>query len=273
MGTAGDRVYLLGMGIDNIDAAGAIQRIDEYVREGSPHHVVTANLDFLRLGVHDASFLEMVNRAHMVVADGMPLVWSSRFLGDHLTERVAGVDLVKSCAALCVSQGYRLFLLGAAPGVAGRAASRLRTLYPSLHVAGTYSPPRVGDPDDAKTIEIVRRAKPDILLVAFGAPRQETWIQRHMESLQVPVSIGVGGTLDILAGRLNRAPSWMQGAGLEWFYRFLQEPGRLWKRYFVQDLPTLVQLMNSVSLFAPTSVSSLPFSAVPDRVDVSLTRR
>jgi N-acetylglucosaminyldiphosphoundecaprenol N-acetyl-beta-D-mannosaminyltransferase len=191
----------------------------------------------------------------------MPLVWASRLSGEPLPARVAGVDLVAECARLSAQEGYRLFLLGAGPGVAEHAAAVLRRRYPTLVLAGTYAPPGTSPAQDAVTIERVRAAAPDILLVAFGAPRQDYWIRGHRDILGVPVCIGVGGSFDLLSGRISRAPSWMQGSGLEWLYRLGREPKRLWKRYFVHDLPVFVRLMLSAGIrsmaapLAPTRVA------------------
>lgn len=252
-----ERINLLGTLIDKVSFDEASLRIDEFVRSGMPRQVVTANLDFLRLCSRDRSFQDIVNTSDMVVPDGMPLVWASRKLSDPLPERVAGVDLVSECARLSAAHGYRLFLLGAAPGVADAAASVLRARYPGVNVVGTYSPESLTPAADRETVEIVKAARPDILLVAFGAPKQEKWISRNMHALQVPVLMGVGGSFDMLSGRVQRAPRWMQRTGLEWFHRFTAEPGRLWKRYFLQDLPAFVQLMMSME---PATVPAVTLS-------------
>jgi N-acetylglucosaminyldiphosphoundecaprenol N-acetyl-beta-D-mannosaminyltransferase len=197
----------------------------------------------MRLSALDGAFQEIINASSMVVADGMPLVWASRRTGAPLPERIAGVDLVSECARLGARHGYRVFLLGAATGVAGAAADVLRRQYPGLNIVGTYSPSALTDEADRETVAVIRAARPDILLVAFGAPKQEKWISKHMDTLQVPVLIGVGGSFDMLSGRISRAPTWMQQTGLEWFYRFMREPSRLWKRYFLKDLPLFLRLI------------------------------
>lgn len=237
------RVQLLETWIDQVDLGEAGERIAAYVEAGGAHQIMTANLDFLRLGCQERAFQELLNMADLVVADGMPLVWASRLGDQPLPGRVAGVDLVAECARLSAQKGYRLFLLGAGAGVAERAAAVLQARYPELVLAGTYAPAGTSPAEDAVTIERVRAAAPDILLVAFGAPRQDYWIRQHRERLGVPVCIGVGGSFDLLSGRISRAPSWMQRSGLEWLYRFGREPARLWKRYFVHDLPVFLRLM------------------------------
>lgn len=239
------RVILLDTLIDKVDVERAITQIDAFVAAGTPHQVVTANVDFLRLARQDESFRDLVNAADLVVPDGMPLLWGSRLLGDPLPERVTGVDLIVECARLSAAKGHRIFLLGATTGVAEAAATELRRRYPGAHIVATYAPP-VGPftrVENDKIVTLVREMQPDILFVAFGAPKQDRWIRQHMQRLGVPVCVGVGGSFDFLAGRVRRAPLWMQNRGLEWLYRVIQEPTRLWKRYFIDDLPVFVRLM------------------------------
>jgi N-acetylglucosaminyldiphosphoundecaprenol N-acetyl-beta-D-mannosaminyltransferase len=236
------RISLLHTLIDNVDMSAAIERIDTFVRSGAPHQVVTVNLDFLRLATRDHSFRDLLNTSSLAIDDGMPLVWASRLQGQALPERIAGVDLVSECARLSADRGYRVFFLGAAPGVAERAATILSDRFPGLQVVGTYAPPSLHD-DESVTLELIRAAAPHILFVAVGAPLQDQWIRKNMDALGVPVCAGVGGAFDMLSGRISRAPGWMQRTGLEWFYRLSQEPGRLWKRYFVHDLPVFLRLM------------------------------
>lgn len=254
METVRRRVNLLDTWIDHVDLKEAGDRIHQFVRAGVPAQVATVNLDFLRLSYRDRSFRELLNTSSLVVADGMPLVWASGLVGDPLPDRVAGVDLVSECARVAAQHGHSVFLLGAKPGVARKVAGLLCERYPGLRIAGTHAPESVSDEDDRVTLEIIRAAAPDILLVAFGAPRQEVWIRKHMQSLGVPVSVGVGGSFDMLSGRVSRAPAWMQRTGLEWFHRFAEEPGRMWKRYFVHDLPVYFHLMMRCSLGSPDPV-------------------
>jgi len=153
--------------------------------------------------------------------------------------------MIMACAQLAVKRGYSIFLLGAAPGVAYETAEVLQQRFPGLRIAGTYSPPsaEMADHDDDVCVRMVRAAQPDLLFVAFGAPKQEHWIRAHQATLNVPVCMGVGGSFDMLAGNVRRAPVWIQRHGLEWLYRLAQEPRRLWKRYIVHDLPVFVRLM------------------------------
>ena len=260
------RVNLLDTWIDKIDLPAAVARIESFVRDGAPHQVVTANVDFLRLGREDPAFQNLINTSDLVVPDGMPLLWAARLLGDELPERVTGVELVAECARLSAAKSYTIFLLGAAPGVAEDAAAALRRRYPGVRIVGTYAPP-IGpfSPDEnEKMVRLVQEMAPDMLFVAFGAPKQDEWIRTHMHRLGVPICMGVGGSFDFLAGRVSRAPLWMQDRGLEWLYRVGQEPTRLWKRYLVVDLPVFFHLMAQQG----RSPSDAP-SATADRENVT----
>jgi len=238
------RVNLLDMWIDKVDSADAVARIDGFVQSGRPHQVMTVNVDFLRLGAEDRAFHNLINAADLAVPDGMPLLWGAKMLGDPLLERVTGIDLIDRCAALSARKGYKIFLLGAGPGVAEAAAQALRRRYPGVRIVGTYAPPMgFTQEEDDKTVRLVQEMEPDLLFVAFGAPKQDAWIRQHMQRLNVPMCMGVGGAFDMLAGRVKRAPGWMQRSGLEWAYRLAQEPTRLWKRYVVDDLPVFLRLM------------------------------
>ncbi len=193
------RVNLLDTWIDKIDCAGALARIEAFVRSRQPHQLVTVNVDFLRLASGDAAFRTLINSADLVVPDGMPLLWGARLLGDPLLERVTGVDLVSECARLSAEKGYRLFLLGAGEGVAEQAADALRARYPGAQIVGAYTPPMgpFTPEQDAEMIQHIQEAAPDMLFVAFGAPRQDQWIRTHMQEMGVPVCMGVGGALDM----------------------------------------------------------------------------
>jgi len=243
--TARSRIELGGILIDQVDLPTAVDRIDEFVASGRPHQVVTVNLDFLSIAETNGTFRETLNGADLAVADGMPLVWLSRLKGTPITERVAGVELVIESCERAAQHGRSVFLLGGAEGVPEAASERLQELFPGLRVVGTYAPP-IGPLTVAQTAEIVemiRAAAPDLLFVAFGAPRQDLWIRNNLGALNVPVAMGVGCSLDVLAGSVRRAPRWMQSVGLEWAFRLGQEPQRLWRRYLVNDLPLLARLL------------------------------
>lgn len=233
-------LVVLGVPIDDLTMPEALARIDAFVnhgrRSGRSHQIATVNADFAVKALEDPELRYLLQQADMATADGMPLVWGARLLGVPLKDRVTGADLVPALAERAAEQGYSLYFLGARPGVAARAAEILKERYPDLHIAGVQAPPFSPVLDmDEKIADQIRAASPDILLVAFGNPKQEKWIGMHGAELGVPVMIGVGGTLDFIAGETRRAPRWMQRIGLEWAHRLLQEPRRMWQRY-VRDL-------------------------------------
>lgn len=225
---------VLGTPVDEVSLPEAVERIVDFARDRSRlHQVVTANADFAARARTDPHFHAALLEADLVTADGMPVVWASRLLGGAVPERVTGADLVPALARRCAQEGLSIYLLGARPEVSSAAAGRLAAQCPGLRLAGVHSPP-VADlsaMDHAGILRRIRAARPDILLVAFGSPKQELWIRRHAGALPVPVAIGVGASLDFLAGRVRRAPEWMQRAGAEWLWRLGNEPRRLWRRY------------------------------------------
>ncbi len=239
------RVNLGGVLVDQLDLDGALERVRAFLEAGRPHQIVTINLDFVSVAQRNPEFRQTLNQADLAVADGMPLVWLSRLKGMPLAQRVAGVDLFTECCQVAADEDRGVFLLGAAPGVAERAAANLQERYPGLRVVGIYAPPvgPLSQAEDEHIVGLIRDAAPDFLFVALGAPRQDVWISEHRELLDVPVAMGVGCVFDIFAGVVSRAPAWMQRSGLEWAFRLAQEPGRLWRRYLLNDLPTFGQLV------------------------------
>jgi N-acetylglucosaminyldiphosphoundecaprenol N-acetyl-beta-D-mannosaminyltransferase len=228
-----ETVALMGVPISNVTMDEAIEYIDASIRRGGFHQFATANVDFLENAIADPEMQEILFGCDLVVPDGMPLLWVSKLLNCPLRERVCGVDMVPRLAELAVRRGYRIFLLGAKEAVSRKAAENLQKTYPDLEICGRYSPP-VSPIEQMDHEDILRRiedARPDILLVAFGNPKQEKWLAMHRDRLAVPACIGVGGTLDFIAGAVPRAPRWMRGLGLEWFFRCSQEPVRLTRRY------------------------------------------
>lgn len=229
-------LVVLGIPVDNITMDEALARCDEFVAQGRAtgrtHQIATVNADFVVNSLHDPELRRILQEADLATADGMPLVWASRLLSGALPGRVTGADLVPALAERAAEKGYSIYFLGAREGVAARAAEILTARHPGLKVAGVYSPPPSSVLEmDRSVMERVVATKPDILLVAFGNPKQEKWIRMYAPELRVPVCIGIGGTLDMIVGVTKRAPRWMQRTGLEWFYRLAQEPRRLLKRY------------------------------------------
>ncbi len=211
-----------------------LSEIDRIIAERTPRYIATANLDFAAQASCDVELQRILMDAHLVLCDGTPLVWASRLLKAPLRERVAGSDLTPRLMAHAAGRGYRIFFLGSDERVLAAAKERLERENPGLAVCGIYAPPyaRLLDLDHEAMAERIREAKPDILLVALGAPKQEKWIYMNHRELGVPCSIGIGASLDFVAGKYSRAPRWMQRCGLEWLFRLMQEPRRLFSRYF-----------------------------------------
>lgn len=225
---------VLGVPFHSVTIDEAIDFIEEKIDEGGFHQVATANVDFLMHSMRDKGLQEILCSCDLVVPDGMPILWAAKLLGSSLKERVCGIDLVPRLAKLCLERHFSIFLLGASDAVSARAADNLKRSFPGLRIAGRYSPPArpLKQMNHEEILQKIAQAKPDILLVAFGNPKQEKWIAMHRDRLQVPVCIGVGGSFDFVAGSVSRAPGWMQNCGLEWLYRVSQEPKRLAQRYF-----------------------------------------
>ncbi len=241
------RVCVDDLSFDKVTMKEAVRRIVRMAKKRDrARYVCTGNLDHLVIAERDPEFRSAYRKADLVVADGAPVVWllriASRAAGGPLPERVAGSDLFWELAKVSGEANLRLFFLGGMPGAAAKAAEVVEQRHPGARIAGTYCPPFETfdtSEEQAKIRRIVRQAAPDILLVAFGAPKQEKWIAANKDLLGVPVAIGVGGSFEMAAGVRRRAPRWLQKSGLEWLYRFAQEPKRLFQRYFVDDLPYL----------------------------------
>jgi len=203
----------------------ALGRIEQLVEAGGHHLVATVNPEFVMRASQDTDFARVLESADLCLADGTGVVWAARRQGCQLGAPVTGVDLIPPLAAMCARRGFRLFLLGAAPGVAEEFASRLRAEHRGLDVAAHAGSP---DPaDDDKALKMIRAHRTQVLLVAYGAPKQEMWFDRTKEHSGVAVAMGVGGAFDYLTGRLPRAPAWMRRAGLEWMHRLARQPWRI----------------------------------------------
>ena len=231
---------MCGIAIDDVTMAEALEALVMLARRGTPPaYVVTPNVDHLVKLEDDREFRDVYARADLVLADGVPLIWASRLLGTPIRCKVSGSDVFPAFAPIAAANGLRLFFLGGRPGAAARAADVLRGRHAGLRIVGTYAPPFGFDRDpleNARAVERVRAAAPDVLFVGLGAPRQEKWIARHLAELSVPVSMGVGVSFEFVSGDVRRAPVWMQRHGLEWSWRLAMEPRRLWRRYLVEDL-------------------------------------
>ncbi|MHB8588656.1 MAG: WecB/TagA/CpsF family glycosyltransferase [Candidatus Dormibacteraceae bacterium] len=218
------QVRVLGVRVDCLDMQATLDRIEKLVDAGGHHLVATVNPEFIMRAHREREFARVLESADLCLADGTGVVWAARRQGCQMSGPVTGTDLIPPLAALCAGRGFRLFLLGAAAGVAAELASRLRAEHPELDVAA-----HPGSPDsssDEETLRLIRAHRTQVLLVAFGAPNQELWIARLKDRLDIAVGIGVGGAFDYLTGRVQRAPAWVRRAGLEWLYRLFQQPWR-----------------------------------------------
>jgi N-acetylglucosaminyldiphosphoundecaprenol N-acetyl-beta-D-mannosaminyltransferase len=242
-------LVLFGIPVHNLTQREVVAEIIKRAAAGSPCQIVTANLDFALQAWRDPEMHRILFDADLVVADGMPFVWFSRLFGPVVKERVAGSDLVAPIARQASRHFLSMYAMGAAPGIAARALARLQEENPGLIVAGSDSPPcaPLACMNHEDLLKKLDDARPDILLVAFGAPKQEKWIRMHLNTWSVPVSIGVGASLDFLAGEHKRAPVCFQKMGLEWFWRMAREPRRLVRRYGA-DLLFLAKMMAKLAV-------------------------
>lgn len=237
---------LLGMSVARTDKVGLLDHVFASLGRGVGGWLVTANLDFLRRHARDPEARRLYAGADVCVADGMPLVWAARLQGDRLPERVAGSDLLLLVAARAEREKRSIYLLGGEPTANARAVDWMRERWPSLVIAG-HSSPQVSSPPTAEQTAALRdemtRTKPNLLLVGMGSPKQEQIIDVLRGALPGTWMMGVGISFSFVAGSVKRAPAWMQRVGLEWFWRFLQEPRRLVRRYFLEDLPFFFELL------------------------------
>lgn len=233
------RIKFLNIEVDNLTMEEAIKRVNKLILNKKPSYVVTPNVDHIVKLEQDKEFREVYREADLILTDGMPLVWISKFKGNKIKEKVSGSDLFPKVCELASNNGYKVFLLGAAEGVATKAAENLKDKFKGLNIVGTYSPSygfEKNEKEIEKIIKIINNTKPDILAVGLGAPKQEKFLYKYRNRLNVPVSLAIGASIDFEAGHIKRSPKWMQKSGLEWFYRLCKEPKRMFRRYLIDDI-------------------------------------
>jgi N-acetylglucosaminyldiphosphoundecaprenol N-acetyl-beta-D-mannosaminyltransferase len=230
-----DRVSVLGCPVDALDMPETVERCLELIDRGRPAQHVVVNAAKLVEFNRNERMAQIIRGCELVNADGQSIVWAARLLGRELPERVAGIDLMHELLAAAAQRGLRVFLLGARPEVLADATRRLVEDNPGLVIAGTHHG-WFDDSENDAVVRAIRDARPDMLFVAMSSPRKEYWLSENLPKLDVPFAMGVGGALDVVAGVSRRAPRWMQRIGLEWLYRLIQEPRRLWRRYLVSNL-------------------------------------
>jgi N-acetylglucosaminyldiphosphoundecaprenol N-acetyl-beta-D-mannosaminyltransferase len=235
------RVPILGVSVTAATMEGAVRVIEDWIIRKEPHYVCVSGMHGVMECQRDEQLRRVHNAAGMVTTDGMPLVWLCRLKGQPQAERVYGPDLMLALCARAEAAGYRHFFYGASPAVLEALTTRLRARFPALRVAGTYAPPfRPLEPaEDSEIVVRIRQSAPDIVWVGLSTPKQEHWMAEHVERLGGPVLIGVGAAFDFHSGKKRQAPRWMQRSGLEWLFRLLSEPRRLYRRYLL-NIPLFI---------------------------------
>ncbi len=227
---------MFGASIDRVDMAGALQRIRTFIESGGHHIVVTADASSIMIAKSDPGFLQIINSASLVTPDGAGLLWAAKRLAKPFIERVSGVDLVDKICEIASKEGLGVYFFGASPGTAGLAAENLKKKHPGMKIAGV----RHGffKPEESAAIaREIAESGADVLFVALGIPKQEKWIAEHIGATGVHIAMGIGGSFDVLSGKIKRAPKWMQRCSLEWLYRLLRDPKKIKK---VAVLPRFV---------------------------------
>ncbi|MDZ7724650.1 MAG: WecB/TagA/CpsF family glycosyltransferase [candidate division KSB1 bacterium] len=229
------RINLLGCPVDHMSISGCVQRLESAIIEKRQCHIVVINAAKLVKAQSDPDLRDVLWNADLVGADGVPIVWASRLMGDPLPGRVNGTDLMEKLIRLAAQKGYTIYFLGARQAVLKSAIDYVQTVFPNLNIAGYRHGYFETMNDEEETVLSINKADPDILLLGMGTPMKENWVKRHKNDLNVRVIHGVGGSFDILGGATRRAPRWMQETGLEWLFRLILEPRRMWKRYCITN--------------------------------------
>ena len=232
------RMKFMNTEIDNLTMDETLDAVDRLIQEDNCSYVVTPNVDHIVQLEKDEELQQVYKNASLILTDGKPLIWISKWYKTPIKEKISGSDLFPRVCALAAKKGYTMYLLGAAEGVAAKAAENLMKKYKGLNIVGTYSPPFGFEKDSVeleKIKNLVKEKHPDILIVGLGCPKQEKFMYHHCKELEVPISFGLGASIDFEAGNIKRAPKWMSDHGLEWLYRITQDPKRLAKRYLIDD--------------------------------------
>ena len=232
------RIKFMNTEIDNLTMKETLDEIDKLILKNDKSYVVTPNVDHIVQLETDVELKNIYRDASLILADGKPLLWISKWYKTPIKEKISGSDLFPLLCEMAAKKGYSMFFLGAAEGVAAKAAENLKKKYNGLKIVGTYSPPYGFEKDEIeseKIIDMVKEAHPDILILGLGSPKQEKFIYKYRNRLNIPISLGLGASFDFEAGNIKRAPKWMSNHGLEWLFRITQDPKRMTKRYLVDD--------------------------------------
>ena len=230
--TAEKRFPILNTYVNALSMEETVEKIEEYIQKRQPVQHVVINASKINLMAEDETLRQIVNHCPLINADGASIVWAAKKLGVPLKERVTGIDLFHNLVKLAAKRNYRIYLFGAKQEVVERVKNILEHKYPGLQIAG-YRNGYFTEADEADIAADMRRSNADMLFVAFSSPRKEYWVHKYLEEIGIPFVMGVGGTFDVVAGVTKRAPKWMQQHGLEWLFRFIQEPRRMWRRYII----------------------------------------
>jgi N-acetylglucosaminyldiphosphoundecaprenol N-acetyl-beta-D-mannosaminyltransferase len=231
------RTNILGVGVSAVNIPLAVEVIDGWIEARTPNYVCVTGVHGIMESQNNPRLRQIHNQAGLVTPDGMPLVWLSKFGGQRHVDRVYGPDLMLAFCQHAVARGYRHFLYGSSEEVLAQLEYNLRQRIPDIHLVGSYSPPfrALTAEEDQAIVEQINAAAPDVVWVGLSTPKQEQWMAAHVGRLSAPVLVGVGAAFDFHAGTKQQAPYWMQRSGLEWFFRLVTEPRRLWRRYLYNN--------------------------------------
>ncbi len=239
------KVNILGVQVSSITNQHLLESFTERIKQKQKTQVCITPVNSVLAAIKDPHVLSIYNASEYVLCDSTPLKWAAGFLKTPIVERITGLDLLPNVVKLCAQKDFTIFLLGASPGVGDKLKETIASLYPNCKVVGVYVPPFMkvfSEQENIKMIDAINAVSPDVLLVSLTAPKQDIWIAENMHRVNASIQIGIGGAFEVMAGLAKRAPKWMHAAGLEWFYRFIQEPKRLFRRYFI-EAPLFIPLI------------------------------
>ena len=239
------KVNILGVPISNITNEHLLESFTERIGQKQKTQVCITPVNSVLAAIKDPQVLSIYNASEYVLCDGTPIKWAAGFLNTPIVERITGLDLLPNLVAHCAKHDFSIFLLGASPGVGEQLKQTIHAQYPHCKVVGVYVPPFMkvfSEEENIKMIDAVNAVSPDVLLVSLTAPKQDIWIAQNLHRVNASIQIGIGGAFEVMAGLAKRAPKWMHTAGLEWLYRFIQEPKRLFRRYFI-EAPLFIPLI------------------------------
>ena len=239
------KVNILGVQVSNITNEHLLESFTERIGQKQKTQVCITPVNSVLAAIKDPQVLSIYNASEYVLCDGTPIKWAAGFLNTPIVERITGLDLLPNLVAHCAKHDFSIFLLGASPGVGEQLKKTIRAQYPNCKVVGVYVPPFMkvfSEEENIKMIDAINAVSPDVLLVSLTAPKQDIWIAENLHRVNASIQIGIGGAFEVMVGLAKRAPKWMHAAGLEWLYRFIQEPKRLFRRYFI-EAPLFIPLI------------------------------